>query len=184
MGNSINDTAEFERLFNERYSAVRHFVFNFIKSEEDANDITQDVFTTLWATPRVWKDNPHPESYIYTMAKYMALNFVKHKNVEQQYQERIQEECLIKELMDSDDKMINSIYYKDICLLVRIAIEHFPEQRKKIFTLSRFKHLSNRQIADILGISVRTVEHQIYLALAELKKIVFIFLLQYFGTFI
>lgn len=184
MSNNIDDAEEFEKLFTERYSAVRHLIFNFIKSEEDANDIAQDVFTALWAAPRMWKGNPHPEGYIYNMAKYMALDFIKHKTVERNYQEQIQGEWLIKELMDADDEMVDSVYYKDICLLLRIAVEHFPEQRKKIFSLSRIKGLSNQQIADSLGISVRTVEHHIYLALTELKKIIFIFFFPYFGTFI
>lgn len=171
MNDKIDDIAAFEQLFNDRYLSVKQFVTNLINSEEDANDITQDVFIAVWSTPRIWKDNPHPEGYIYNMAKYRAIDFARHRNTEQEYLKRILKEWMEKDLMEAENDAIALLYYKDICDLLKLLIADLPEQRKKIFLLSRFKHLSNQEIADKLGITVRTVEHQIYLALTELKKI-------------
>lgn len=171
MNDKIDDIAAFEQLFNDRYLSVKQFVTNLINSEEDANDITQDVFIAIWSTPRIWKDNLHPEGYIYNMAKYRAIDFVRHRNTEQEYLKRILKEWMEKDLMEPENDAIALLYYKDICDLLKLLIADFPEQRKRIFLLSRFKHLSNQEIADKLGITIRTVEHQIYLALTELKKI-------------
>ena len=56
-----------------------------------------------------------------------------------------------------------------------------PEQRKKVFIMSRKEGLSNQEIADNLQLSVRTVERHIYLALQELKKVILIAFFLYFG---
>ena len=61
-----------------------------------------------------------------------------------------------------------------------MALERFPKRRKKIFEMSRLHDMSNQEIAIALHLSVRTVEHQIYLSLQDLRKIVFILFFLYF----
>lgn len=61
-----------------------------------------------------------------------------------------------------------------------MVLERLPEQRRKIFEMSRLKEMTNKEIAVALHLSVRTVEHQIYLTLQELRKIVFILFFLYF----
>ena len=62
-------------------------------------------------------------------------------------------------------------------MLTELAIERLPKRRKRIFRMSRLDGMSNKEIAEALGLSTRTVEHQIYLALRELRRIIFLFLL-------
>ena len=149
---------QFETIFTKYYSVVKYFALMLLKSEEDAKDITQDVFTKLWT--------------IYTLTKSTTLNFIKHKKVELAYQEKIIEKSLIDELFQSEDTL-NPIYYKEAQLIIKLVLERLPEQRRMIFEMSRFKHMSNLEIAEKLNISRRTVEHHIYLTLLEMKKIIF-----------
>ena len=66
----------------------------------------------------------------------------------------------------------------EMLLVVRLTLEKMPERRRLIFELSRFKGLSYKEIAEKLNVSIRTVEHQVYLALIELKKVLlFLFFL-------
>ena len=150
---------QFETIFTKYYSVVKYFALMLLKSEEDAKDITQDVF-------------PNPTPYIYTLTKSTTLNFIKHKKVELAYQEKIIEKTLIDELFQSEDTL-NPIYYKEAQLIIKLVLERLPEQRRMIFEMSRFKHMSNLEIAEKLNISRRTVEHHIYLTLLEMKKIIF-----------
>ena len=81
----------------------------------------------------------------------------------------------------------NSLTIKDLCLDVSCYFwllwrsKYMPEQRRKVFSMSRKNGMSNQEIADKLQLSVRTVERHIYLALQELKKVILIAFFFYFG---
>lgn len=69
------------------------------------------------------------------------------------------------------------LYYEEALLLMHLTLDRMPERRRQIFEMSRMHGLSNAEIAEQLQLSVRTVEHQIYLALKELKKTMLLFVL-------
>ena len=166
---------QFETIFSGYYSAVKYFALMLLKSEADAEDITQDVFTKLWTHPQIWtnRDSAEIANYIFAMTKHITINFIKHKRIVEEYQESVIEKSLIEELFQTDDPL-EPIYYKEAELLVRLVLSRLPERRREIFVLSRFKNMSNQEIAEKLNISVRKVEHQIYRTMLELKKIIFI----------
>ena len=116
---------------------------------------------------------------IYTMAKNVAFDFIKHKRLENDYREEQIKKSKIKDLLGLSDPL-NSLYYKEIQLIIRMALENFPERRRKIFEMSRFNNMSNQEIALSLHLSVRTIEHQIYLSLQVLKRIILILFFLYF----
>ena len=111
---------QFETIFTKYYSVVKYFALMLLKSEEDAKDITQDVFTKLWTKPELWAEVPNPTPYIYTLTKSTTLNFIKHKKVELAYQEKIIEKTLIDELFQSEDTL-NPIYYKEAQLIINVS---------------------------------------------------------------
>ena len=75
----------------------------------------------------------------------------------------------------------DSLFAKDLEDLINLAIQNMPEQRRKVFSLSRVEGLTNDEIAEKLGISKRTVENHITTALAMLRKIT-IFALFFFSN--
>lgn len=172
---------EFETIFTGYYSAVKYFAFMLLKSEADAEDITQDVFTKLWTQPQIWtnRDSAEISNYIFAMTKHITINFIKHKRIVEEYQESVIEKSLIEELFQTDSTL-EPIYYKEAELLVRLVLSRLPERRREIFVLSRLKNMSNQEIAEKLNISIRTVEHQIYRTMLELKKTIFIAFFFYF----
>lgn len=107
------------------------------------------------------------------------FDFIRHKRLEDDYRNEQIHESAIKELFGSTG-ILDLIYYSEILLTLKMAIERFSERRRIIFEMSRFKHMSNLEIAEMLQISVRTVEHQIYLSLQYLRKIIFILFFLYF----
>jgi len=113
------------------------------------------------------------------MTKHITINFIKHKRIVEEYQESVIEKSLIEELFQTDNTL-EPIYYKEAELLVRLVLSRLPERRREIFVLSRLRNMSNQEIAEKLNISVRTVEHQIYRTMLELKKIIFIAFFFYF----
>ena len=133
-------------------------------------DVLQDVFAKLWTQPEVWLENKDIGQYIYDMTKNTTFNFIKRKRLEQSYQEQLSQKYLIEDLLKSEDTL-DPIYYKEALLIIRLILDRLPERRRKVFEMSRINNMSNMEIAQALNISVRTVEHQIYLTLLEIKKL-------------
>ena len=172
---------KYQRLFNTSFPKVKNFAQMLLKSEADAEDVAQDIFCKLWQQPAIWLDNERElDSYLFIMTRNAVLNIFKHQQVEHEYQESIFEKTLLEELTENEDALKN-IYYNEMLLVVRLSLEKLPERRRMIFELNRFQGISYKEIADRLGISIRTVEHQVYLVLIELKKVLLFafFLLQF-----
>lgn len=159
---------EFAKIFKQFYPPVKSFVKKLVKCDADAEDIAQDVFTQLWAKPDVWQGNSEIGRYIYRMAKYQSLNFIRDNA-------RIADLGLVDAGLDlieavrSEVSAVDPIIHDEAQLLLTMTLEKMPPKRREIFMLSRFENLSNREIAERLGLSVRTVESHIYSALQTLK---------------
>lgn len=160
----------FEDVFLNYFQRVRLFIGGIIKSDADAEELAQDVFVKLW-TNRTAIDPGKPfNAYLYTMAKNSAFNFLKHKSVEQSYTDSS---------IFSDD-VVNpeeELFAHEISLLIEMVVNEMPVQRRRIYILSREKGISNADIATKLGISKKTVENQLSLALQELRKVISLFFL-------
>ena len=161
---------EFEKIFKTYFAPVKNFVSKLVKSEDDAEDIAQDVFTQLWAKPDVWHDNPEIDRYIYRMARYQALDCIK---IQVNRFERGLVDAPLHEVekVSSELSAVDPIICDEAELLLRMALDRMPEKRREIFSMSRFEGLSHKEIAERLGLSVRTVESHIYSALSALKSV-------------
>ena len=167
---------KFQRFFIANFPKVKNFAQMLLKSEAEAEDVAQDVFCKLWLQPELWLDNDKElDNYIFIMTRNIVLNIFKHQQVEQDYQEEIMEKTLLYELTEKEE-VLNNVYYKEMLMIVQLTLEKMPKRRRMIFELSRFRGLSHKEIADKLEVSIRTIEHQVYLALIDLKKILLLFI--------
>ena len=160
---------QFEMIFRAHFSSVKFFINMFLKSEADAEDLAQDVFTKLWTNFETWQNNDGKEGYIYAMAKNVAFDFIKHKRLENDYREEQIKKSTIKDLLGFSDPL-NSLYYKEIQLIIRMALENFPERRRRIFEMSRFENMSNNEIAEKLNLPLGTVKSRIFFTRQKLQE--------------
>lgn len=174
--NELIKKRKFEQLFIMVFPKVKAFAWKILKSEEDAEDIAQDVFVKLWDIPEIWEHQEIYNSYIYSMMRNQIFNFLKHKAVENNYQEQLADEVSPSFEIDIHDQL----YAKEIELLMKLTLDAMPEQRRKVFIMSRQEGMSHQEIADKLQLSIRTVERHIYLALQDLKKVILIAFFFYF----
>jgi RNA polymerase sigma-70 factor (ECF subfamily) len=164
--NNYNLPKEFETFFIKNYSKVKNFARHLLMGEQDAEDIAQDIFLKIADKPDIWKDPEQSGKYLFAMTKNHIFNVIKHRSIERRY-----EKMMVSENRIADEFGMNKLYAKELELLIQCSIEQMPPQRKEIIKMSRFKGMSNIEIAEALTLSVRTVERHIYLALKELKKI-------------
>lgn len=164
-------TRQFKKFFDKNYPKVKTFAWQLLKSEEDAEDVAQDVFVKLWEKPELWLERDKLDSYLYTLVRNHIYNLLKHKTVEQNYLEREAQKMEWAELsIPTPDDVLN---VKELNLLLQMAFERMPEQRRLIFRMSREEGLTAAEIAEKLNLSVRTVQNQTHRALQDLKKIIF-----------
>ena len=172
----MNETiAELDIRFEQFYAANFHRVKNFAKlltkSEEDAEDIAQNIFLKLWTRPELWQDQETMTGYLYTVTRNEIFNLFKHQKVEQEYEDKVLKAQLLGELCDEDSSLLENLYYKEVLMLIRMTLSQLPDRRRRVFEMSRFEGLSHKEIADKLQIPLRTVEDHIYKTLTELRKV-------------
>ncbi|HAR38381.1 MAG: RNA polymerase sigma-70 factor [Bacteroidetes bacterium GWD2_45_23] len=167
-----SDKTRFEEIFIQYFSKVRSFAAILLKSEQEAEDVAQDIFVKLWEEPELWEGSL-AKNYLYTMVKNSILNRIKRKNIESNYINHQINLQSSDELAEFEDPL-NEMYREELHLLLKVALEQMPDKRREVFEMSRFHHLSNQEIAEKLDLSVRTVEQHIYLVLKDLKKLILI----------
>ena len=96
MSEKVEDLdVRFERFYAANYPRVKNFAKLLTKSEEDAEDIAQNIFLKLWTRPELWQEQETMTSYLYTVTRNEIFNLFKHQKVEQEYEDKIMKAQLI-----------------------------------------------------------------------------------------
>lgn len=164
---------EFSELYITYYSKLVRFAREYVVLEEDAENITQDVFTDMWEKRDSIGFIENMNAYLFRLVKNRCLDYLKHKAFEQKYIEHIQssfEMELSLKLRSLDRFDISNLSEENETeVLIRKAIDSLPQRCRDIFMLSRMEGLKYREISERLGISVNTVECQMGIALKKLR---------------
>lgn len=158
------DPLSFEILFQKYYVRFYNFVFNLTKNSQAAEDIIQNVFMKIWINRASLRPDQSIHNYIYVLSKREMLNHIRDRKA------YVQVERLVMAEQPSEEVTDQSMALKELDERIRRFIADMPEQRRKVFLLSRYRGLTNKEIAEMMGLSVRTVDRHINLALTSLKK--------------
>jgi RNA polymerase sigma-70 factor (ECF subfamily) len=158
------DTDAFETAFREQYAGLCDYVDSFVRSQEVAHDLVQDLFVNLWDRCDSGDTPPLNAAYLYTAARNRALKHLRHRRVVSEWAESAAHETL-RTGPAADD----GVRTREVAQAIHTAIDELPERCREIFLLSRQQHLSYAVIADSLGISIKTVETQMWRALKSLR---------------
>ncbi len=159
------DIDAFNQLYEKYNLKLFFFIRGYIGVKEDAEELIQEVFMTIWETRSRLKENLSFNAYIFTITYNAILKYYRNKDRRQKHTERY----LLGIDMTSNTTMGN-VESKDLHEQIEKIIKKLPGKRQSIFRLSREKGLNNKEIAKELGLSIRTVETQIYQALRFIKK--------------
>jgi len=158
------DEAAFEQMFKTHFKRLHAYAFTILRDEIQAEEMVQQVFFKLWERNENLSLTGSVSSYLYRAVHNESLNYIKHQKVRSNHQLNVaysmknEVEHPAKKIMASElEKKIHS------------ALNELPEQCRTIFQMSRFDELKYREIADKLGISIKTVESQMSKALRLLR---------------
>lgn len=158
------DHRSFDLLFMQYHPKVKKFLIGFIKDEDEARDLAQEIFFRLWVNREQLEKVESLKAYLFRMVRNKVYDRYKHKLVQEKYDVKQLSPVYYTNMVEEE------IYAKELKVLIEIAIANMPEQRNRIFNMNRKEGLSNEAIALQLGISKRTVENHITQALADIRK--------------
>jgi RNA polymerase sigma-70 factor (ECF subfamily) len=155
----------FEKLFRRYAQKLFVFSLSYLKNETEAEEMVQEVFLKVWDKRTALKNDTSFQSYLFTIAFNSIKKSFNRKARDNQYK---------LDLTDKLDAGQDSVDYENNYQLVLDKLEKFidemPERRKEIFLQRKQKGKPVKQIAEELGVSVKTIENQITEAMRFLKK--------------
>ncbi|HHT29138.1 RNA polymerase sigma-70 factor [Petrimonas mucosa] len=172
------EMGSYEIIFHRYYSLYFQFAKGMLKDEQAAEDILQNVFMKIWMKRERLNENQSIRNYIYVLTKREILN---HFRLKYHSQVILTEE--IRQFDMADKHKIQELDYHELRETVQQVIDCMPPRRRDIYCMSRLKSIPNKEIAQQLGISIRTVEKHLELALQTFRKQLgdFLFILVYLG---
>lgn len=165
MGTHI-DIDAFHKLYNTYYNSLFRFVNMYTKDQYTSQDIVQEVFLKLWDR----RDSiriTHAKAYLFHMGRNVILNKFRNTKERFYFLERLPE--------IADYEVENDVEYVTSDILIEIvheAINKLPPKCREIFIMSRHQKMTYKQIAVVKGISRKTVENQIGIALKKIRSYV------------
>lgn len=151
-------------LYNRHWVALYKFAFSILGDKDSCKDIIQDVFIWIWEHKNGLEIQT-PKSYLKTAVKYKIANYLRAGNI----RESFFNEALKINIANSIPGVDEYSELKELNSIIQITVANLPLKCQEIFRLSREANLSNREIAEQLGISIKTVENQITIALHRIR---------------
>lgn len=157
-----------EDAFCELYAAYKnrliYFAMRFLKSREYAEDIFQDAFTIVWQERRFINPDALFSAYLYTIVRNRILNQLRDLS----YQDKLREQIL-SQAVNYTNETRDEIIANDLRQFISCALQQLTPRQREIFEMSREQQMSHREIAEVLGISVNTVQESISISLKTLR---------------
>jgi len=158
------DILAFRKIYDGFSEPLYRFAYSYLKDSFEAEEIVQDVFLKVWEKRDEIDEQKSFKSYLYRITINKIFNELKHRVVKQKYEQHLLNfDQLTHETPES------SIQFQELNKKLELLLTKLPEQQRAIFIMSRWKGLSNAEIAEKLNLSIRTVENQIYRAAKFVK---------------
>ena len=155
----------YRQLFDQYYQKLVVFACKYLEDLESARDIVQEFYLYLYESRHSISIQTSLKSYLYSAVKNRCLNQVKHEQVKEKHRNMSRSEANVS---DPDlEEMMDAV---ELEARVYEIVTKLPEKCRQIYIMSRVDGKRNREIADELNLSVRTVETQISKALKSLKN--------------
>lgn len=159
-----SDSQDFDKLYLDNFQALHRYAFTILNDSELAEEMVHQVFFKILERKDPLNVHTSLKAYLFRSVNNECLNYIKHQKVKQNYQS-----YATNEMENFPETPSSKLSYKELELQLKRAINDLPEQCRTIFQLSRFEELKYAQIADQLGISIKTVEAQMSKALKRLR---------------
>ncbi len=154
----------YEGVFRKHYQALCNYACGILKDMDDAEEVVQSIFLKFWEQRTDIEISVSLKSYLYRAVHNTCLNRIKHLKIQETYRQYVGD--YLEETYDSATEILDKVELEN---RIAEALEKLPEQCRLIFKMSRFEELKYQEIADKLGLSIKTIENQIGKALKIMR---------------
>ena len=166
------DKPSFDTFFNKFYPRLTAYACLFLDPQA-AEDMVQDLFVYLWENSGKIIIHTSLDAYLFKAVHQRCLNQIKLRKIHNSHHKLIEDYLLEFEtrMFDPDtNESIRKLFMEELKEEIRIAIDSLPEKCREVFMLSYIYSLKNKEISELVGISLSTVENHIYNALKALRQ--------------
>ena len=156
------DQSAMQNIFRAYFRHIYLTTFRFVKQKEISEDLSQEVFLKLWKKRKTIRINQTIKGYLTTMAYHEAMGYLRK-------QSHHTTDLTLASNRGGDDGW-EAVKKNDLEEKIKRTVNGLAPRCKSVFVLSRFEGKSYREIAEIMGISVKTVENQMSKALQILRS--------------
>lgn len=153
----------YDYLFHLYYSGLVTYVRSIIKNNQDAEDIVQDFFVSIWINREKINISKSIKSYFFTSVRNRSIDYIRKQKT------KPEQTPVLPEHLSEPDISHNYLIESELRDMIDAAISKLPTVCREIFLLNRFEGIKPSEIAEKKGISVRTVEAHIGKALKIMK---------------
>jgi RNA polymerase sigma-70 factor (ECF subfamily) len=163
-----DDQQAYKELFTSLYPYLFHFAKTLVKAKEPAEEIISDVFIKIWEKRKDLEKIDNLRLYLYVSTRNHAYNYLdKQKKIATNPLDDLQAE-FTSVYFDPEQLLITA----DMLARIQKAIDQLPPKCKIIFKLIKEDGLKYREVAELLNISIKTVENQLAIAVEKIGNAV------------
>lgn len=160
------DHCAFEKLFRRYYLLLTRFAWRYVNSKAVAEELVQEIFSELWEDRKELDITESVKAYLYKAVKHRSLNYLKHQKVKLKYDARWMEDKERTATVNFKDRE----HLEQIRTAIKKAVEELPSRSKMTYKLHRHDGLTYKEIAEVMDVSVKTVESQMTRTLKILRE--------------
>jgi RNA polymerase sigma-70 factor (ECF subfamily) len=168
----IGDEETYIFLYREYYVALCSYSRRYVGRKDIAEEIVSDTFLKIWETRESLQINTSVKAYLFQAVCNNSLNYLrklkKEEILDEYFLETSSENIGFASVSEEIDEP--SLTMENINEKIEEAVSQLPEQQQKAFRLKRFEGKKNREVAEIMGLSVKTIEMHLSKATLNLRK--------------
>lgn len=165
-----SDHAAFEALVRHYSDQLCALVYGITRDVEATQELVQDLFLWIWRHRHEWEVRGGLTTYLYRSARNRAVSYLRHEGLERRWQEEMARTGAHPFERTAVARSDEDASTAELSAAIECAIDTLPNRCRQVFTLNREHHLSYREIAETLGISVKTVEVHMGRALTAMRR--------------
>jgi RNA polymerase sigma-70 factor, ECF subfamily len=165
------DVSSYQKIYDQFARKVLNFIYRMINSVEEAEDLTQETFVTVYQKLGSLKDNAKFEPWLFRIARNFVYQRYRSRPPSSVSLDALDEDGqLVTQLVDERKTPDEAFQSGELDKVIQEVVSDLPEKYREVFVLSAIRHMSYQEIAEIVGRSLPSVKTDIHRARLEVRK--------------